>query len=292
LQTELKEKIFYTAKNDKVFKTILGNEDNKELLRKFLERILEKEIEDITYLKNELTINYPEEKRKTVDLLVKTKNEYIHIELNNGYNNYLHMRNFCYLANLYSKKTKVGKEYNIEERFIQINFTYKNMIKNEDKKELRKYYVMDEDNIKFIDNFEIWEYNMDRIMQIWYDNNELEIEKYKHLIMLDSNSIELEKLSKGDELVGEFKKEIEELNENETYTSWLTPEEDAEFILNTEKSISFKEGIIEGKKEGIAEGEKNKQIEIAKALLIKNNMTIEEISEITKLSVEEIIELK
>ena len=171
MQIELKEKIFYTAKNDKVFKTILGNEDNKELLRKFLERILEKEIKDITYLKNELTINYPEEKRKTVDLLVKAKNEYIHIELNNGYSNYLHMRNFCYLANLYSKKTKVGKEYNIEERFIQINFTYKNVIKNEDKKELRKYYVMDEDIIKFIDNFEIWEYNMDRIMQIWYDNN-------------------------------------------------------------------------------------------------------------------------
>ena len=143
---------------------------------------------------------------------------------------------------------------------------------------------MDEDRIKFIDNFEIWEYNMDRIMQIWYDKDELEIEKYKHLIMLDSSSIELEKLSKGDELVVEFKKEIEELNENETYTSWLTPEEDAEFILNTEKSISFKEGI--------AAGEKNKQIEIAKALLIKNNMTIEEISEITKLSVEEIIELK
>lgn len=27
-------KIFYTSKNDKVFKTILGNEDNKELLKK------------------------------------------------------------------------------------------------------------------------------------------------------------------------------------------------------------------------------------------------------------------
>jgi len=279
VQTELKEKPFFTAKNDKVFKTILGNEDNKELLKKFLERILNKEIADITYLKNELTINYPEEKRKTVDLLVRTKTEYIHIELNNGYSNYLHMRNFCYLANLYSKKTKVGKEYNIEEKFIQINFTYKNMIKNEDKKELRKYYVMDEDNIKFIDNFEIWEYNMDRIMQIWYDNNELEIEKYKHLIMLDSNSIELEKLSKGDELVGEFKKEIEELNENETYTSWLTPEEDAEFILNTEKSISFKEGI--------AAGEKNKQIEVAKNLL-KLNISKEDIINATGLSIEEL----
>ena len=33
-------KIFFTAKNDKVFKTILGNEENKELLKTFLERIL------------------------------------------------------------------------------------------------------------------------------------------------------------------------------------------------------------------------------------------------------------
>lgn len=287
MQTELKEKIFYTAKNDKVFKTILGNEDNKELLRKFLERILDKKIEDITYLKNELTINYPEEKRKTVDLLVKTRNEYIHIELNNGYSNYLHMRNFCYLSNLYSRKTKVGKKYNIKEKFIQINFTYKNIIRNKDKKELRKYYVMDEDKIKFIDNFEIWEYNMDRIMQIWYDNDELEIEKYKHLIMLDSNSKELEKLSKGDELVKEFKEEIEELNENETYTSWLTPEEDAEFILNTEKSISFEEG----KEVGLLEGQKAKQIEIAKALL-ENNVDLNVVVNSTGLSIEEINKLQ
>jgi len=46
---ETQQKVFFTAKNDKVFKTILGNEDNKELLRKFLERILNKEIEEITY---------------------------------------------------------------------------------------------------------------------------------------------------------------------------------------------------------------------------------------------------
>ena len=124
---------------------------------------------------------------------------------------------------------------------------------------------------------------MDRIMQIWYDNDEDAIEKYKHLIMLDSSSIELEKLSKGDELVEEFKKEIEELNENETYTSWLTPEEDAEFILNTEKSISFKEG----KAEGISEGSKKEKIEIAKNM--KNeNMDSELISKITCLSIEEI----
>lgn len=80
------------------------------MLIKFLERILNKKIEELTYLKNELTINYPLEKRKTVDVLVKTENLYIHLELNNGYNDYLHMRNFCYFTNIYSKKNKSWKK--------------------------------------------------------------------------------------------------------------------------------------------------------------------------------------
>ena len=78
----LETKTFFTAKNDKVFKTIMADEDNKKMLIKFLERILNKKIEELTYLKNELTINYPLEKRKTVDVLVKTEDLYIHLELN------------------------------------------------------------------------------------------------------------------------------------------------------------------------------------------------------------------
>ena len=279
----LETKPFYTARNDKVFKTIMADEDNKKMLIKFLERILDKKIEELTYLKNELTINYPLEKRKTVDVLVKTEDLYIHLELNNGYNDYLHMRNFCYFTNIYSKKTKAGRNYNLKEVFIQINFTYKNIIKSrldknkvlEDKELLRIYKVMDKDLKTYIENLEIWEFNMDRIMQIWYDNNELEIEKYKHLIMLDSSLDELEKLSKGDDLVEKFKEEIKELNENETYTSWLTPEEDAEFILNTEKSISYEQG------------EKNKQIEIAKEMK-KEGIELSLISKVTHLSINEI----
>ena len=261
----------------------MADEDNKKMLIKFLERILNKKIEELTYLKNELTINYPLEKRKTVDVLVKTEDLYIHLELNNGYNDYLHMRNFCYFTNIYSKKTKAGRNYNLKEIFIQINFTYKNIIKSrldknkilEDKELLRIYKVMDKDLKTYIENLEIWEFNMDRIMQIWYDNNESEIEKYKHLIMLDSSLDELEKLSKGDDLVEEFKEEIKELNENETYTSWLTPEEDAEFILNTEKSISYEQG------------EKNKQIEIAKEMK-KEGIELSLISKVTHLSINEI----
>lgn len=184
-------KIFFTAKNDKVFKTILGNEENKELLKTFLERILKKQIDELTFLKNELPVNYPGERRKTVDLLIKIKNQYIHIELNNGYYNYLHMRNFCFFTNTYSKKTKSGEKYNLEDKFLHIDFTYRNQItkENKDKKladeeVCRVYKVMDKEQKEYIENFEIWEYNMDRIMQIWYDKDE-KMSEYKHLIMLD-----------------------------------------------------------------------------------------------------------
>ena len=209
-------KVFYTAKNDNVFKKIMADEDNKEMLIKFLERILNKKIEELTYLKNELTINYPLERRKTVDVLVRTKDEFIHIELNNGYSDYLHIRNFCYFTNIYSKKTKAGEKYNLKEKFIHIDFTYHQIINSKldtyktlkDKEYLRIYKVMDKDLKTYIENLEIWEFNMDRITQIWYDKKE-ERKKFNHLIMLDSNLEELEKISKGDDLVEEFKKEIE-----------------------------------------------------------------------------------
>ena len=260
------DKPFFTARNDKVFKTILGSEDNKELLKLFLEKIIKEEIKELTFLKNELNINYPKERRKTVDLLVKTEKEFIYIELNNGYSDYLHMRNFCYFTNIYSKKTKVGEKYNLKDKFMHIDFTY-------GKKDKRLY------RIEFINGSnEIVEYNMDKIMELWYTKSE-KIEEYKHLIMLDLDKENLEKLSEGDELVEEYKKEIEELNENETYTSWLTPEEDERFILNTERSIGYEEG------------EKAKSLQVAKKMLDKG-LSIEDIMDITNLTKNEIEKIK
>lgn len=97
-------------------------------------------------------------------------------------------------------------------------------------------------------------------------------------------------MSKGDEFVEEFKKEVEELNENETYTSWLTPEEDEKFILNTEKSISFQEGINQGITQGIAQGFNQRNLEIARNLL-SQNIDISIIVRATGLTKEEIEKL-
>ena len=138
---------------------------------------------------------------------------------------------------------------------------------------------MDEDGSKYVENIKIIEYNMDKIMDFWYNENEEKIKEYKYLMMLDVDRKSLSVLSKGDSFMEDYKEKIEKLNDNERFTSWITPEEDEKLILNTEKSISFDEG------------KRKKQLEIAKSL-IAHNIDIHTISETTELSIDEVEQLK
>lgn len=271
-----KEKKFYTAKYDRVFKTILCNEDDTKLFQEFLSRILKKKVEIVEFLRNELPVNTTLEKVKTVDVLVKVDNDYIHIELNTNYNNYLHIRNYIYFSTLYSNKVKRGEKYDLKTKFLHLDFTYGLGLEKEEK---INYYIQSEVGEKYLENIEIIEYNMDKIMKYWYNEDIQKVNEYKHLIMLDLETDELDKLSKGDDFVKEFNDKITELNEKETFQSAMTYEEDQRLILNTEKSISYNEGMEE------------RNIEIAKSMLNKN-INKEIISECTGLSLDEINNLK
>lgn len=268
-------KKFYTAKYDRVFKTILCDEDNPHMMQEFLSRLLNRKVEIVKFLRNELPIRNTEEKVKTIDVLVKSENKYIHIELNTNYENWLHIRNFVYFSTVFTKKTKRGEVYDTESEFIHIDFTYNLDIDDE----FKKYYVMSDDGHKYIDNVEIIEYNMDKIMQFWYDLDEKKINEYKHLIMLDLESSDLKKISKGDEFMEEFENKLTNLNEDETFQSAMTYEEDQKLILNTTKKYAYEQGV------------KEKENDIVINMLNKN-CDISFISDITKLSLEEIDKIK
>ena len=265
------EKKFYTGKYDRVFKTILCDEDNKEILQEFLSRILKKKVEVVEILKNELPVVNVIERTKTVDVLVKVDEEYVHIELNSQNKDYLHTRNFIFFTSIYNKKTKKGDAYDLKTKFIHLDFTYK----LDDNKDYRKYYIQDDENKRYLDIIEIIEFNMDKIMEYWYNDNEEKIDEYKHLIMLDLEKEGLEKLSEGDDFVKEYEERLNKLNEDETFQSAMTYEEDQELIRNTEKNQAYDNGKLESK------------IEIAKSLL-ENNIDINVISKSTGLSIEEI----
>ncbi len=145
--------------------------------------------------------------------------------------------------------------------------------------------------VKYVENIKIIEYNMDKIMEYWYNEDIQKVNEYKHLIMLDLETKDLEKLSKGDDFVEEVGKKVMELNEQETFQSAMTYEEDQRLILNAEKSISYEEGIEKGIEKGMEKGLKEKQLEIAKAMF-DDNVSTETISKYTGLSIDEIIKLQ
>lgn len=280
-------KKFYNGKYDVVFKAVFCDENDSHLLKTFLEKILNIQIEELRFLNQELQPNDAEERKKIVDLLVKVADGYIHIELNQIHSQYLHVRNFCYFTNIYSKNARRGEKYDLVSQYIHIDISYG----LRDTCEKREYYVMDQEQHKYVENIKIIEYNMDRIMDFWYNENEEKIKEYKYLMMLDVDRNSLSVLSKGDSFMEDYKEKIEKLNDNERFTSWITPEEDEKLILNTEKSISFNEGKEEGIEEGIEEGKKEKQREIAQSL-IAHNIDINIISETTGLSIAEIEQLR
>ena len=179
MSTKIKK--FYTAKYDRVFKTILCDEDNKDLFQEILSRLLKKKVEIIEFLRNELPVQTTLEKVKTVDVLVKVDGEYTHIEINGSSPKYLHIRNFIYFSTFYCKKVQRGEAYDYVTKFIHIDLTYE----MNSEEEYIHYYIQSDKEVKYLENIEIIEYNMDKIMEYWYNKNIQKVNEYKHLIMLD-----------------------------------------------------------------------------------------------------------
>ena len=286
----IETKPFYTCKYDKAFKEIMMKEENFNILKKVLETILKVSIQEIKLQPLNLNTGNIHIKGKEVDLLVITEQGKIEVEVNTYYNDYVRVRNFSYITSIYNNQVTVGEKYNEDTNIIQINLNYG--VKDTEYK--RVYKVRDETGKEYIKNFCIYEINMEKLKEIWYDKNELEIEKNKYLLMLDMEISDLKKLSK-DRVVKEYMEKIEKLNEDPIFINWITKEKDEQMIKNTQLyratqegiNIGISQGIKQGVNQGINQGMKKEKILIAKSML-QENMNLELIHKITGLTKEEI----
>ena len=73
-----------TPVSDPIFKTIFGTIEGKYLLETLLKDILKKDIKIVEYKNRELAKISITEKTKIIDLLVKTNEELIHVEMNSS----------------------------------------------------------------------------------------------------------------------------------------------------------------------------------------------------------------
>jgi len=84
---------------------------------------------------------------------------------------------------------------------------------------------------------------MDNYLKIWYSKNENEIDKYKHIIMLDLKPDDLENLSKKDKVVRKYMEELERVNQNPEFREYMSAEEDNRKIENSLRKAWKRQGL-------------------------------------------------
>ena len=281
---------FYTCRNDRAFKEVFLNPNNSDLLKALLEFILKIKIDKLEIKKTELLSGNVNIKDKRVDAIVHTGNKKIEIEINSQNKDYLHTRSTAYICNIYQSNASVGDTYNEDTDIIQVNLTW-GLGRNND--EMKIYKIMNERGELYVKNFIIYEINMDYYDKIWYSKNEEEIKKNQYMIMLDLDKKELKNMPK-DKIVDKYITNVTIVNNDPEFQKYMSEEEDKKKIQNSLLSEAKEEGISQGYtsgiNDGISKGENKKSIEIAKNML-KKNMSIEDISDITGLSIEEINKL-
>ena len=278
---------FYTCRNDRAFKEVFLNPDNSDLLKALLEFILKIKIDKLEIKKTELLSGNVNIKDKRVDAIVHTGNKKIEIEINSQNKDYLHTRSTAYICNIYQSNASVGDTYNEDTDIIQVNLTW-GLGRNND--EMKIYKIMNERGELYVKNFIIYEINMDYYDKIWYSKNEEEIKKNQYMIMLDLDKKELKNMPK-DKIVDKYITNVTIVNNDPEFQKYMSEEEDKKKIQNSLLSEAKEEGISQGISQGYTSGINDGIKQTAKNLL-SMNMTLEDISKATGLSIEEINKLK
>ena len=273
----------YTAKNDRVFKSIAHGNNGKVILEAILGNVFDEPVEILEFIPVELPQDTEDERKKVLDVLVRVGNRIINVEVNaQGLSEVTKIRNLAYLCKLFSKNVSKGQEIDVETEFLQINFIYNSKVTD---KMVLKSYLTHEDGI-YTKNFSIWNVFIENVEKICYTDAK-EREKLRYLLMMDKTPEELANFFPDDEIIKMFRGEIVRLNSNAKFIREISEEEEKEMIHNTELKLSKQEGKEEGHVEGKAEGIEEKTVDVIKNA-ISEGMSIETIAKIVDLSIDEV----
>lgn len=272
--------IFYKAGADGMFKAIFGDEQDKELLEKLLEVTLDEKVKVEKILNPGILKTNVRSKDKTLDLLVRGSDDTLYnIEVNMSYYKHLNRRNAAFVFSKYSEDLKISDSYTNMNKIIQINLTSE---LSEESELINEYKLIDENTKKeYIDNFVIYEFNLDKLKEVCYNRDEFE--KYKILVSLICDDVELHNICRGDKLLEKLERKVISMNKDPEFIEFMSEEEEMEKLQNTLMGYA--------KEEGLEQGSKEKEVEIAKNML-KDNVDINTIVKYTSLSKEEIENLK
>ena len=295
-ETAKKTTRLLSPKIDSVFQVLFGEVGSEFITKELLEAILGEEISDVDLSNNPVLRRfYPEDKMGMLDVLVRfNNNTTCNIEMQMVNTGEITERVLFYWAKTFTRNVKKGQSYHNLERTIMIIILNEEIPKLKDLGFITKHKISEtQSKMILTDLLEIVIIEIPKIYK-----NKAKKDKRKLLDWLyfleNPESKEVVKIMENNEGVKKAKEKLEEISNDPKMQRIADWKEKYILEMNTTKTDGYNEGLEQGQKLGLEQGQKlgeiNEKKEIAKKLKQKN-ITLEEISEITGLSIEEIKKL-
>lgn len=272
-------------KNDMVFQEVFGKQKNSELTGHLISLIIGREIQNINLDANKIMLgNRKNSKTGRLDIRAKFNDgEDCNIELQVAPFKYMTKRMLEYWAIMYGNKINSGDDYSVLKPTISILIAD---YKLEELKEVEEYHT--------VWNLREQKY-FDKIITYDIELHILEIPKIKENEILKDELAQWLKFieNPGNKEVEKFMNENKYLKQAKEELAYLSGEPGFQRLVEARAGFLKDQRTFEvcGQERGKKEGQKEEKIKTAKKLL-KINMPIEQIIEITELTKEEVEKLK
>ncbi len=291
-----------SPKLDVIFQALFGEVGSERITKKFLEAILDEELEEVDLSRNiVLRRENLEDKMGILDVLVKINNEeYCNVEMQMVEKDKLLERILYYWSRIYGKNLKSSNDYVELKKTIEVlivNFEIKRL---EELEYHSKWKIIEEKKRKLVltEDLEIHIIEIPKIYKLAGEEQEEELVKWLEFIE-NPESKKVEKYMKENKEMKEAKEKLEVMSEDERMQILAElrlkaiRDEKAVERFGLKKGIEqgrkqgMKQGIKQGIRQGIRQGREEGIKEIAKKMK-EEGFDVKTIQNITGLTEEEI----
>jgi predicted transposase/invertase (TIGR01784 family) len=285
------KKPLLSPRNDLVFKLIFGDAKDTSLLIGFLQSVLDLpagEYEEAQIVDPRLSADAPEDKEGILDVKVKTRTgKIVDIEIQIAEHPRMRERVVFYLARMVAGQIGRGGDYREIKRSISILITD---------------YVQIPENGRYHNRYRLYDRRSGSEFTDLLEVNTLELPKlppdedgtaqWQWMKFLDARKEEeLTRLAEKNPQIARAVSRLAELSRDERTRLLAESREKLQWDIAAREQEAakkgWKEGWEEGRGEGRGEGERDAQLAIARKALSKN-MPVEDVMDLTGLSLEEI----
>ena len=278
---------YKTPQNDYIFKKIFGTKGNEEILKNFLEAVLEEKIEKVTVdLQTEVLAETIKEKGVRLDVRARLDNKTeVNIEIQLNKRGFSEERCLEYWSRIYQTTVEKGKDYMKARRTIGIWILGENVY--EDTEKYHTKWQMQEVNSGIKGHFMHEEIHIIELKKLhFHDKMELsKMEAWLWFIKHDKKEA-VEMACYTEKQIQEAEEQYKKITSDEKMMAIIEVRERARREILQDNYDAKQEGI----EQGIEHGKAEEKLSIAKKLK-QSGMDIKQISEITGLIEEEIEKL-